>query len=736
MNAGLTQEQLAERSGLSVRAIRDIESGRVRRPRQSTAQHIANVLHAPASQRGAGASDPEPARPAQLPADLADFTGRTAEVSRLTARLAGAAHQPSAAVAVVAVAGPGGIGKTSLALHAGHQVTSHFPDGQLYLNLRGSSAQPVPAAEALARFLRDLGIDPAALPVEQEERAARYRSLTAGRRLLIVLDDAGDAAQVRPLIPGSGGCAVIVTSRRSLHDLEAAQLLDLASLADGEASEMFTAIVGPARAAAEPAAVLAVLAACSGLPLAIRIVAARLVARPAWTVASVASKLADERSRLDQFETGDLAVRASFQMSYAHLGTEGRATGGRVAHLFRILTLAAGPEISLPAAAALLGVPSGLAEPGLELLVDMHLLESAATGRYRFHDLIRVYASELMLSGEDVKICGAATRRMLSWYLHTAGAACRRINPHHPHLDLGTAEPGVVPLAFDGHDDALAWLDAEHANLLAAVGQAARLGEHDIAWQLPATLWDLFDLRGHIGDWLSAHLTGLASARLLSDRRAEKRMLGNLAGNYLYIGQPQAALECVRQILDIARQLGDVGGTAVALVNLGVSLAELGRGDEAIGPMREALVLFRSIGERNGEAFALCGIGGIQGLRGELSAGVSQYEQGLAILREIGNLASAAESLAELSSLRLKLDDPDAAIAEATEAVELSRQVGARRVEGAAMAVLGRAYRARSEPERARACWLDAFAVFSELGHPQAATVAADLSALSDARPA
>ncbi len=688
-------------------------------------------MPAPESEADADASSARVPRPAQLPADLPDFTGRGAQVDHLTTMLVAAGDQPSGAVVAAAIAGAGGIGKSALALHVAHQNVAQFPDGQLYINLRGSGAQPVAATEALARFLRDLGTPPAALPVEESERAARYRSLLSGRRVLVVLDDARDAAHVRSLIPGTAGCAVLVTSRRSLQDLESAHMLELRGLTEADAAELFSKIVGAQRVSREPGEIRAVLAACSGLPLAIRIAGARLAARPAWSIAALASRLRDEHSRLDELEAGDLAVRASFTVSYANLQSDDVSSNERPDRAFRLLGLAEGPDIAIHAGAALLGSPPDQARRVLEALADAHLLEAAAAGRYRLHDLLRVYAAERVRVEETRLATAQAVRRMLRWYLQTAGAACRLVNPLHPHIDLGPPEARVPQLAFEGYDDALAWLDAEQANLLAAVAQAAHVGEHEIAWQLPAVLWDLFDLRGHIGDWLAAHETGLASARGLGDKAAEKRMLGCLAGNYLYLRQPLRALDCVRQILLIARQLGEAGGIAVALVNLGASLTQLGRTSEAMGPMREALALFRGIGERNGEAFALCGIGAIHGQQDDLGEAVASYQQGLVILKEINNLATAAESLVELSALRLKAGHPtDAVLREALEAVDLSRQAGSKRVEAAAMAVLAEAYREDADPDRARRYWHAALAIFTELGHPQAAEVATQLRGL------
>jgi tetratricopeptide (TPR) repeat protein/transcriptional regulator with XRE-family HTH domain len=730
MAVGLTQEQLAERSGLSVRAIRDLERGRVGRPRPSTARQIASALRLAAQDQAREATSDGPPVPAQLPADVADFTGRSVEVTALTESVAEAASRLGTAVPIVAIIGAGGVGKTALAVHAAHRAARWFPDGQVYLNLAGSSSQPMNPSEALARLMRDLGTDPSVQESDESERVARYRSLTAGRRLLIVLDDACDASQVRPLLPGTGGCAVVVTSRRALHDLESAQLLHLAGLSEQDAGVLFARIVGDLRAAHEQDAVRSVLGVCAGLPLAIRIAAARVAARPAGRLATRAPRRSDQRNLLDELQTGDLAVRASFLVSYANVQSAARGATLPADRAFRLLSLADGPDVGLRAASALLGSSPDRAERALEFLVDAHLLECVAPGRYRFHDLLRVYAAERVQAEESQETRDDAIRRLLRWYLHTAGAACRVVDPSRPHLELGPAPLDSTPLDFDTHSGALAWLDAEHANLLSAVAQAASVGEHEIAWQLPGVLWDLFSLRGHVGNWLAAHKTGLASARLLKDREAEMRMLADLAGNYLFLNKPEAALDCMREILVLTRETGDPRRTAITLVNLGAILTELGRVDEAIERQREALRLFRQTGERNGEAHALCGIASIDGRNGRVAEAISGLEQGIAILREIRNFATAAESLVEMSSLRLRIGQLDAIIAEATEAVELSRAAGSMRIEAAALSVLGRAYRELGQPEQARSYWLDALSIFTAIGHPATESLAADLASL------
>jgi tetratricopeptide (TPR) repeat protein/transcriptional regulator with XRE-family HTH domain len=730
---GLTQEELAEKAGMSVRAISDLERGRIGRPRRSTLRKIAEALEPPGPERPAAAATGLPPL-AQLPADLADFTGRGGQLERLTALLTGdRGDLLPGAVAISALAGAGGIGKTALAVHAAHRLAPRFPDGQLYLNMRGSSPHPVAPADALARLLRDLGTDPAAVPAEESERAARYRSRLAGLRLLILLDDARDAAQIRPLLPGTGGCAVLVTSRGSLQDLESAAKLDLGILSEADGAALFARIVGPARAAAEPNAVADVLAACGGLPLAIRIAAARVAARPGWSVGALAARLGDAHRRLDELQAGDLAVRASFMVSYANVQpTEGRG-GLAPSRVFRMLSLADGPDIGLRAAAALLDAPRDQAERALELLIDAHLLESDAPGRYRFHDLLRVYAAERIRAEDDPADCGEAIRRLLRWYLHTAAAAALLINPRRTHVTLDPPEPGSEPLTFVSYEQALAWLDGEHANLVAAVSQAGARQEDEIAWKLAITLWDLLNLRGLVGDWIATQETGLVSARRLGDQNAESWLLIHLAGAYFTSGRPLAAIECLRQTLRIDRELGDVQRYATGLYNLGIALTEVGRSAEAMEPLREALGIFRDNADYSGEASALTAIGVIYRLRGQFADAMDQHQGALVISRKMSDPDNEGETLIEMSMVHLELGQFESAIREATAAAELNRRIGRRFGEARAMSILGSAHRGSGRLDQTRRHWLRAIAIYTELGYPQAAEVAADLAALDAA---
>jgi hypothetical protein len=520
-----------------------------------------------------------PARPApaQLPADIADFTGRAGQVDELCRLLSGdvQAQRSPGAVPVVLVVGSGGLGKTTLAVHAAHLLADRFGDGQLYANLLGAT-EPVDPGEVLARFLRDLGLDGVQVPVEPEERAAQYRTRLAGKRVLIVLDDARDAAQVRPLLPGSASCAVLVTARRGMPELVGSRLFDLDVLPPGEARALFGRVAGEERASAEPAATDEVLAACAGLPLAIRIACARLAARGGWNVHTLAGRLSNERQRLDELRAGNLAVRASFEVSFAGLASSVGPGGVDPARAFRLLGVWTGPSIALPAAAALLGKPEPAVADALEVLVDAHLLDSPEPDRYRFHDLLRVYAADRALAQETDQDRRDAIARLLTWYLHTTEAAARVISAQHARVSLGPALPEVRVLDLVSLDEALAWCEGERAGLVAAAKLAAESGLHEAAWKLAAAAMSFFYRRSHWTEWVTTHEIGLASSRVSGDREAQAWMLNNLGMAY---GQQrmERSVDCFKQALTICQEVGDTRGESRAATNVAAAYYDLRR---------------------------------------------------------------------------------------------------------------------------------------------------------------
>jgi DNA-binding SARP family transcriptional activator/Tfp pilus assembly protein PilF len=664
--------------------------------------------------RRAGPGSPSRRAPAQLPADVADFTGRAGPLERLYGLLSGARSRANGAVPVAVVAGTPGLGKTALAIHAAHRLRPDFPDGQLYVNLRGGSEHPVPPDEVLARFLRDLGVDGARVPVDAEERAAMYRTRLAERQMLIVLDDARDAAQVRPLLPGTGSCAVIVSSRHRLSDLVGSRLIDLDLLDDSEAAELFARIIGVDRAEAEPGPVRDVLGVCAGLPLAIRIAGARLAARRGWTVRTLAGRLADQRRRMDELTAGDLGMRACFQVSFDALPSK-NGSGAAPARTFRLLGVWQGPSIGLPAAAALIGEPQDPVADALEVLVDANLLESPAPDRYRLHDLLRAYAAERAQADDPPQAVDDAVRRVLEWYLRTADAAAAVVAPYRDRVPLDPAEPGREPLVFGTAEQALAWCEQERSNLVAATRQAAAHGLHDIAWKLPVAIAVCFDRHGYRAESLATHHMALASARELGDRPAEAWVLNNIA---MVLGQQHVddAIGYFEQALAVVREGGDRWAEARAANNLAFCYLILGRHEEAVGPLLDALQMQREVGRRYGEAVALTNLGDAYVELGRYDEAIARSQEALAIAREVDSARDQGYALYNLGRANLALGR----LAEATDlfeqALAIHRAAGERSGEAQDLHRVGTAYAQAGRLTEARTAWMDARSLYEILG--------------------
>jgi DNA-binding SARP family transcriptional activator/tetratricopeptide (TPR) repeat protein len=536
--------------------------------------------------------------PAQLPPGIADFTGRDEQVGLLCDPLVSEPGEGrSGAVVIFSVAGMGGIGKTALAVHAGHRLRDRFPDGQLYASLQ-SATSPRRPTQVLGELLRALGDVGPSIPEGETERAARYRSLLADRRVLVVLDDARDAAQVRPLLPGGAGCAVIVTSRAALPGLAGAVRMGLDVLGEREARELFTAIVGSARAAAEPEAVAQVLACCAGLPLAVRIAASRLVSRPGWSIAYLAGRLAGERGRLAELAVGDLAVRASFEISYQALpagqsGGPGLIGCADPAWLFRLLGLTDAVVLSGGAVAALAGHPPAQPQDdppaelaaALEILVDAHLVELPAPGRFRLHDLLRSYAADLARRTDPEQERTAAISQMLRWYGEQATRAALALAPRLPASDLFPADLAAMADPAQATD----WYETELASLRDAVGQAAELGLHDVVAQIAAAMWAFFIRSPYRDDWVAVTEAGVASARTLGDDAVLSWLLNSLGQAHATQHRSVQARNCLIEALEIRRRTGDKTGEAVVLDSLGMVAYQEGRFETALDYARSAV---------------------------------------------------------------------------------------------------------------------------------------------------
>jgi DNA-binding SARP family transcriptional activator/tetratricopeptide (TPR) repeat protein len=604
--------------------------------------------------------------PAQLPAAVADFTGRAAQVDELRAALSLGSQT---AVVVSAVSGTGGIGKSALAVHVAHLMRADFPGGQLFVSLAGTSGEPVTPADALARLLRDLGVPAGDVPAGLDERAARYRTALDGRRLLLVLDDARDAAQVRPLLPGSPSCAVLVTSRATLRDLAGSVHFGLSVMVPDEGRELFTKIVGAARTAAEPDAVAEILRVCAGLPLAIRITAAKLASRPGWSIAAGASRLTAEHDRLAELTVGDLAVRASFRLSYDGFT-------GDAAYVFRLLGLMPAGDFGGPAVAALLGLPVNETERILEPLIDAHMLESPGSGRYKMHDLLRLFAAELATADLEPADRAAAVGRVVGWYGAALFASARAIaqgRPMPPGRDL-SAEGAPE---FGSQDEALAWCHREQGSVAWAIRTAAAAGAHETAARMAGLLWMQADHSGDVAWIEAAYRTGLHSARALDDKPAEAWLLnilgtllnsrlerveegielmkyamlayeglgdksgaarvhGNLGTGYHNLGQNAAALEQFELAEAIHDSLGHDRFRALSLSNAGTACRSMGAYDQALDRYARALEIRQRIGDRPGEGVTRTSLGVAYRLMGRLSESLEQHRLAVSIQREIG----------------------------------------------------------------------------------------------------
>ncbi|WP_228561513.1 AfsR/SARP family transcriptional regulator [Catenulispora rubra] len=687
--------------------------------------------------------------PAQLPRDVRDFTGRQTSVAELCELLLeGAADGQARPVVVSAVTGIGGVGKTTLVLHVGHRVLDEYPDGQLYVDLRGTSDVPRDPTGVLADFLSDLGEPAGSIPQDAAACQARFRSVSAGRRLLIVLDDARDAAQVRPLLPGSGACAVLVTSRGRLSGLAGAVGMNLGFLTSSEARELLTSVVGPARVRAEPEAVERVLGFCGGLPLAVRIAASRLASRPTWTVAAFADRLADERHRLDELRVEDVAVRATFELSYASLqdvdtatatlaATEGPAVVSP-ARAFRLLGLLPGPTFAASAAAVLFDLPLHRTEDLLDSLVVANLLDEPSPGRFRFHDLLRTFATELAWSEEPASSRAAAVSRLLGWYVHTAAAAVRCARPYRTsdiEIPEITEAPNHPIPVFDSYDGAMSWYDQERRGLVAAVGLAERMERHDVAWQLPYMMFGFFYLRNHTADWVATHEAAIAASRKLGHVQAEALIWNRLGNAYYVLNKYTDAMVCYERSLAGMQTFGDRYGEAKALTNLGVLSAELGRYDEALEYNAKSMELYQELGDLYGHVDNLNNRADVLRQVGRLQEAAETTAKALGFVREHGLRGNEVYLLITSGEIHEALGLDHEALDDFQAAAESARGIGSLRLEAISLDLAGRRLAARGRTSEAVDAWRKALAIMKESGDPMASEVADRLYATLDEAP-
>ncbi|MEU4830037.1 BTAD domain-containing putative transcriptional regulator [Streptosporangium sp. NPDC023615] len=730
----------------------------------------------PAPEPRAAQAIAELPRPAQLPAAASDFTGRRQIIARLRTLLSD--RNGSEGVPVAAISGIGGVGKTALAVHVAHAMHDLFPDGQLYADLRGYGEEPAAPESVLAAFLRGLGLPGDALPDGLAERSALFRSLLADRRMLVLLDNARDAAQVSQLLPGSTGCAAIVTSRGKLADLASARLVDLDVMEPEEALALFGTVAGTERVEAERGSAMDVVAACGFLPLAVRIVAARLASRPSWTVASLVARLADERRRLDEMRVGDLAVEATFALGYGQLGPA-------QARAFRLLSLPGGPDISVLAASALLDLDPMDTEDILESLVDASLLEAPTPGRYRFHDLLKLFArrtaervadaeEESCAAGEvehggrrgsevSVTIGGEgerALRALLEFYLASARSAHRLAYEGSTVADrLAVTGTGHV---FASVDEAVSWLAVEAESLFASIAKATcadEPGELLGGADLLLAMEPLLESGSHAREFENRAREMLAVARRLGAVAAELRcryVLGRVlfganrlaeaeeefrisldlsaSGDRIVAGEALNALAVVagrmrRHVealtwFDAARaefrQTGARGGEALTLSYSARDHLFLGQPEEAIAAAERGLALFIEMGSNAGTARARYHLGMILSRVGRLNEAVHHHAECLSFFRASDQRVWEQRVCSRLAETFIHAGRFADATRYAEQALSVSREIGHPYGEAQALWVLGKALGGLGDAGRGRGCLERAHHLFTRLGAPEA----------------
>lgn len=658
-------------------------------------------------------------RPAQLPGVTRQFVGRVAEVKMLSAFLEDA--RASGGVAVIsAVNGMAGVGKTTLALHWAHQVTDRYPDGQLYVNLRGFDPydSPVQPAEAIQGFLTAFGVDPAGLPANPEAQAALYRSLLAGRQVLIVLDNARDTDQVRPILPGSPSCMVIVTSRNRLTGLvatEGAYPLRLDILSPGEARELLVRHLGAARVAEEPAAVAEIIDRCAGLPLSLGIVAARATEDAHIPLRDLAMELSDIHSRLDALDAGDSMtnVRSVFFWSYKGLSEE-------AARLFRLLGVHPGPDITVHAAASMSRMTTIATRKALDGLAQAHLITKHVAGRYAFHDLLRAYAAEQAETVDTAAELAEVLHRAVEHYLRSAHSGMLALDPHRAGVDLTPAPAGLTIETFADYDSAMQWFESEHPVLLAMITQASAEGLHAQVWRLVWCLTDFFDRNGYWHDQATVQLIALTSASRLADPLGRAHSSRGLAHAYTRLGRYAEAEPLYQQAIDEFAALGDVDRQAGTHLNFAWMFELLKRYDRALEQARTGLRLYRTAAHRVGEAQALNAVGWYQTLGGDHHSALRNCEDALSLIRMLDIPHDEAYTLESIGYAHQHLGHYAESVSYYQEALETFLRLGDRYYVATMHARLGELLEASGDRAAARDHWHQAVSILDTLRHRDA----------------
>jgi DNA-binding SARP family transcriptional activator/tetratricopeptide (TPR) repeat protein len=669
--------------------------------------------------------------PRQLPPAVNSFVGREAELRQL-ARLLDQSMSRTTSPTVVAIRGTAGVGKTALAVHWAHQVSNLFPGGQLHIDLRGfaPSGQLVTLAEAVRCLLDALGIPADRVPASVQAQVGLYRSLLADRgRVLVLLDNARDAEQARPLLPGASGCMAIVTSRDELTGLAAvdgARMLTLDVMSEADARRLLADRLGDDAIRRESRAVDELCAQCARLPLALAVAAARATLPPGPAVARLVDELKDARSRLDALDTGDPAssIRAVLSWSY-------RCLSGPTARMFRLLGLQHGPDIGVYAAASLAGIPVQQARTLLTELTRVQMLTQCSSARFACHDLLRAYAAERAEAEEDQVSRHAALRRLFDHYLHTGAAADRLLYPARDRLLLGPAASGVTPEPLAGHERAVAWFEAEYKRLLAAIFQAGMTGFGVHAWKLAWALSDFMERRGYWDDWARSQQAALDAASALGDVTGMATTHRGLGNALIQLGARDDAYAHLQAAQVAYQQAGERVGEARVILDLAMLVEQDGNEQEALQHAEHALNLLVKAGHRAGQGRALNAVGWYCAKAGQYQRAIGLCERAVALCAELGDQVGAAAAWDSLGLCHRQLANYPAAIACGLHSVELTGQIGDRYHQADALVHIGDTYQAAGDLAAARDAWQRGMLILDELRHPHAHDVQRKLASAS-----
>lgn len=655
----------------------------------------------------------------QLPPDIIDFIGRT-EILEKVQELYNSSTAKSQAIVISAVAGKAGVGKTALAVHLAHEMRTNYPDGQLYVNLRGAEAETLDPSKVLAEFLRALGVENADIPDELEQRARYYRARLSDRRVLVLLDNAANETQVRPLLPANPSCAVLITSRSRLAGLEGAQTFNLEVLGVDQAVDLLRKIAGQERVAAEPGAAEAIVRLCGYLPLAVRIAGARLAAKPHWSLEKLANRLMDERTRLDELRIGDLHVRPALALSY-------RGQVDDQQRLFRQLSLINASSFPAWIASSILDADLATAEDAVEQLVDAQLIEVAidkdGTGgtRYRFHDLLRDFARERVRLEDSPSTQRRALGGILSCYLalaeHAAGRILRDL-PQISHSDGYKKAPPAFPSALVdmAEKNAIDWFMAERGNLTMSVLQASDAGFWDVAWRLARSLDWFFRVRAHWDDWQRTQEIALDAALQMRDRHAQALTLSTLGKIYWAQGRWNDAAVCFHRCIPTLQEFGDRHEEAIVRRQLGAVYRDQGRWNDAIACFKQCLPVLREFGDRHEEAVALRNLGKTYWAMGRWRDAIDCFSNCLEVFRSFSSHHEEAVTLRNIAIVYRDQGRFDEAISYCKTCLSVFRELGDHRWEAYTIADIGVLHRDRGHFEESLRYFRHCLPVFQELG--------------------